>query len=345
MFSCCRSPIKGIPKKIRATANPYGVGHNWVKMRFRLPITGTIGPIIRDSYDRRGKPELPRVVIHSSLRENKVLVAADPEYIDRIAASPANPEQLKAWIDGSWDIVSGGMFDDHWDERVHLVEPFDIPPTWRIDRSFDWGATKPFSVGWWAESNGETIKLPSGKELHTIRGDLFRIAEWYGWDEKTPNVGTKLTAPKIAEGIKGREQRLFPVRRVIPGPADSSIFDDSEGESIAARQRKSSARITWIKANKGPGSRKNGAQQVRTLLLNANPKDEIKFQKRKKVYLYFRLASTLKGQCQRFQDLIRTWMMSTKMPKIIVMKICAIGSRSEIRPAAGNPSHAAKPCR
>ncbi len=165
------------------------------------------------------------------------------------------------------------MFDDLWDERVHLIEPFEIPSTWRIDRSFDWGSTKPFSVSWWAESNGETVKLPNGKELHTIRGDLFRVAEWYGWDEKTPNVGIKMTAPKIAEGIKERELKLFPGRRVIPGPADSSIFDDSEGESIAAQQRKSSARITWVKANKGPGSRKNGAQQVRTLLFNANPKD------------------------------------------------------------------------
>ena len=70
-------------------------------MRFRLPITGTVGPIIRDSIDRRGKPEPPRVVIHSSLRENKVLLIADPDYIDRIAASAANKEQLEAWIDGS----------------------------------------------------------------------------------------------------------------------------------------------------------------------------------------------------------------------------------------------------
>ena len=40
MFGCCRSPVVGIPKKIRSTTNPYGVGHNWVKHRFRLPIAG-----------------------------------------------------------------------------------------------------------------------------------------------------------------------------------------------------------------------------------------------------------------------------------------------------------------
>lgn len=275
MFSCCRSSVVGMPRKVRATTNPYGVGHNVVKMRFRLPIgSRTVGPIIKGDVDGKGNPEPDRVVVHSSLAENKVLLTADPEYISRIRAAAMNPEQAKAWIDGSWDIVAGGMFDDLWDERVHLVEPFPIPQTWRIDRSFDWGSTKPFSVGWWAESNGETVKLPSGRDLHTIRGDLFRVAEWYGWDGKTPNVGIKMTAPKIAEGIKEREQKLFPGRRVVPGPADSSIFDDSEGESIASQQRKSSARITWVKASKGPGSRKNGAQQVRTLLFNANPRDE-----------------------------------------------------------------------
>ena len=37
MISLNRSPIPGIPLKIRATTNPYGVGHGWVKLRFKLP--------------------------------------------------------------------------------------------------------------------------------------------------------------------------------------------------------------------------------------------------------------------------------------------------------------------
>ena len=277
MFACCRSAVVGIPKKIRSTTNPYGVGHNWVKHRFRLPIAGgeRLGPIIKDSLDFRGKPEPPRIAIHSALSENKVLLAADPDYIDRIAASAANPQMLQAWIDGSWDIVAGGMFDDLWNPAVHMIKPFPIPENWRIDRSMDWGGSHPFSVGWWAESNGETVKLPDGSTLHTIRGDLFRVREWYGWN-KRPNQGLNLTPTEIAEGIKKREKDWFQGRRVLPGPADGQIFGDGtgRGQSHTIAAEMNSEGVKWLKADKGQNSRKNGAQQLRTLLKNADPKDQ-----------------------------------------------------------------------
>jgi hypothetical protein len=38
MMSCCRSTAIGMPRKVRATTNPYGRGHNWVKDRFELPM-------------------------------------------------------------------------------------------------------------------------------------------------------------------------------------------------------------------------------------------------------------------------------------------------------------------
>ena len=37
MMSICRSSFPGMPRHYRATCNPYGVGHNWVKMRFIDP--------------------------------------------------------------------------------------------------------------------------------------------------------------------------------------------------------------------------------------------------------------------------------------------------------------------
>ncbi|MGI9434821.1 MAG: terminase [Geminicoccaceae bacterium] len=261
MFSCCRSPVKGIPKKVRATTNPYGVGHSWVKHRFRLPFVGGVGPIIRDSLDDRGKPEPPRVAIHSALSENKVLLAADPHYIDRIAASANNPEQLKAWIDGSWDIVAGGMFDDLWNPAVHMIEPFAIPDTWTISRSFDWGSSKPFSVGWWAESDGCDA---GGRSW--VRGDLIRIGEWYGWAGK-PNVGVRMLAADVAKGIIEREEKMGIADRVGPGPADSSIFDEENGNCIATDMQDEG--VIWMRADKRPGSRKHGWEQFRKRLQHA----------------------------------------------------------------------------
>jgi hypothetical protein len=152
MMSCARSTIVGVPITVRATTNPYGIGHNWVKSRFRLPVPPNkkVGKIIYDSVDQDDKPEPPRVAIHGDLNENKILLHSNPDYIDRIRASARNNSELQAWLYGSWDIVAGGMFDDIWcDYRDKIVVPrFEIPKTWRIDRSFDWGSSKPFSVGW-----------------------------------------------------------------------------------------------------------------------------------------------------------------------------------------------------
>ena len=272
MFSCARSPVRGIPIKIRSTTNPYGSGHHWVKHRYRLPIHGNrvIGPIIHDSHDESGHTEPPRVAIHSHLLENRVLLSADPNYIQRISAAARNAAERKAWIEGSWDIVSGGMFDDVWDPRYNLVPDIlkFIPEGWRLDRSFDWGSSKPFAVGWWAESDGSPLNFPDGTLLHTLKGDLFRVAEWYGWDGK-PNRGIRMTAEEIADGIKEREERYFGSRRVRPGPADSQIFTTEDGHSI--KNSMSRRGIHWIRSDKSSGSRKNGWELLRQRMQNAHP--------------------------------------------------------------------------
>lgn len=261
MMSCCRSTNPRMPRKYRATTNPYGSGHNWVKTRFRLP--GYRFKIINDSVDAEGRLEPPRVAIHGTIFENKVLLDADPGYIQRLRAAARNPSELKAWMEGSWDIVAGGMFDDVWSSETHVIEAFPssmIPDSWRIDRSFDWGASRPFSVGWWLESNGEPLKLPSGRLIGNVRGDLIRYAEWYGYSGKR-NEGLNLVPTAIAEGILDREERMGLLGKVKAGPADTSIFDEAGAKSIASQMQKIGVRFE--KADKGPGSRRQGWQQMR----------------------------------------------------------------------------------
>lgn len=273
MMSCLRSPMRGIPIKLRSTTNPYGVGHNWVKERYQLPVPmgKLMGRVIRDSIDEDGNVDPPRVAIHGTIYENRVLLSADPNYIARIAAAARNPSEKAAWLYGSWDIISGGMFDDVWDPATNVVPDFIkcIPRGWRIDRSFDWGSSRPFSVGWWAESDGSDLVFPNGTSMKTVRGDLFRVAEWYGWTGKA-NKGLYMTSVDIAEGILEREDRWFSDRRVKGGPADSSIFDPKEGDKSVA-QLMSRAGVSWVKANKSSGSRKNGWDRLRDLMANARP--------------------------------------------------------------------------
>lgn len=139
MFSCCRSTRKGMPRKIRATTNSYGVGHNWIKDRFQLAGNWKGINVIDNAVDDDGEPEAVRVAIRSTIEENRILLDADPGYKKRILQSASNQAMRDAWSSGSWDIVAGGMFDDVWSED-NCVPDFDVPDSWRIDRAF-WSTT------------------------------------------------------------------------------------------------------------------------------------------------------------------------------------------------------------
>ena len=282
MFSCCRSSTKGMPRMIRATTNPSGPGHNWVKHRFK-PATHSM-QVRKDLVDEDGMLEPPRLSIKSHIDENKALLENDPDYKQRIAASAENEAQKKAWLHGDWDIISGGMFDDVWSPRYNIVTPFDIPERWRITRSFDWGASRPFSVGWWAVSNGEDVQLRDGTWRSTLKGDVFRVKEWYGSTGK-PNEGLNMLASEIAEGIVRRELEWGWRNsgenwcRVKSGVADSQIFAAENGNCIAV-DMKTKVRlddgfkypgIQWMPADKRPGSRATGWTQMRQRLKNAHP--------------------------------------------------------------------------
>lgn len=276
MFSCCRCSTPGVPRMIRATTNPYGPGHHWVKDRYRLHGRWWDTILITDAKDSEGRAEPWRAAIHGHIDENKILLAADPNYKQTVIASASNPAMAEAWLNGSWDIIAGGMFGDVWEPSVHVVKPFKIPDNWRIDRSFDWGSSKPFSVGWWAESDGSDVQLADGSWRSTVKGDLFRIAEWYGYNGK-PNQGLYYLATDITKGIVQREINWGMDGRVKAGPADSAIFTAENGNCIATDMQKpvkldngvQHKGVQWLPADKRPGSRKTGWEQIRKVLANA----------------------------------------------------------------------------
>lgn len=285
MLSCCRSSTPGVPRHIRSNTNPFGVGSNWIKERWRLHggrWRDTI--IIDDAVDANGDPEPTRVAIHGHIDENKILLEADPNYKQTIAAAATNEAMLDAWLNGSWDITAGGMFDDVWSRDRNDVGDFDVPESWSIDRAFDWGSSKPFSVGWYARSDGTDLVFRDGSRMTTVPGDVFRFREWYGWTGR-PNEGKRMLAVDIARGIVEREIE-WGLRdgwnsRVSPGPADSAIFATENGVCIAEDMERSMSingetypGVSWLPADKGPGSRRNGWERMRQLIRNASPKNE-----------------------------------------------------------------------
>ncbi len=261
MKACRRSSQPGIPRRIRATTNPWGKGHAWVRKYFVDP--AETNTVIRDE-----KTGWTRVRIYAPLEENTPLTEADPTYAKSLEG--AEDENLrKAWRGKKdrWDINAGAYFADTWATKVHALEPFKIPVSWRVDRAFDWGSSKPFSVGWYAESDGTEATIAPGKKKAWPRGTLFRISEWYGWNGK-PNEGLRMLATAIAKKIVEYEKTfqgtVLSGQPVQPGPADSSIWDEENGKSIANDM--SAAGVRWERADKSPGSRVQGAEQARKLL-------------------------------------------------------------------------------
>lgn len=275
-----------IPLVVFSTTNPYGVGHNWIKQDFiDVAPPGVVVKHTKDVFNpRKGIREditKTQVRIFGSYKENRYLA---PEYVLELE-SIKDENKRKAWLEGDWDITSGGMLDDVWSSEHNIIEGFNIPEDWVIFRSFDWGSSKPFSVGWWAESNGDDVRLPNGKIMSTVKGDLFRIAEWYGWDG-TANNGLRILNTKIAEGIIKRELAwgIYDRVKVDRSIADAAIFGDGNGTDYSIAE--DMAKPVYIDGKKyhgvefdeytsqkvkGRGSRKNGWEKLRVAVANAQP--------------------------------------------------------------------------
>jgi hypothetical protein len=180
----------GVPVGLRATGNPGGPGHQWVKARYIDP--APLGnKIIRDEVSG-----LERVFIPSKVDNNRYI---DVEaYKQRLRAS-GSKELVRAWLDGDWSVAMGAFFDC-WDTKRHVIEPFEVPKDWMRFRSMDWGSASPFSVGWWALVQDDFAV--HGRVLP--RGCMVRYREWYGMRRGEPNVG-------LNAAMKTRSHFTFPI--------------------------------------------------------------------------------------------------------------------------------------
>lgn len=240
MFSRNRPSGPGTRVYMRATTNPGGIGHGWVKDRF-ITAAPPLTPITSEMEvtDPRGKTvtmRRSRVFVPASVFDNQALLTNNPSYLASLAMMPE--AEKMALLYGSWDSFEGQVFREwvndptHYDDQrwTHVIRPFRIPKHWRIYRGFDFGYAKPFSVGWFAADEN---------------GKLYHIAEYYGCTG-TPNVGVKMNPVEIAAEIQRIEKEDENLRgRPIIGIADPSIFDESRGESIAVMMQRHPHYVYW----------------------------------------------------------------------------------------------------
>ena len=229
----------GVPCQFHATGNPGGPGHSWVKVRYIDPCPSGFEVLEEETRLPDGSTvTTQRVFIPAKLHDNQILVANDPGYVGRLAQS-GSETLVKAWLDGDWNIVEGAYFDC-WSSAMVLA-PGPLPDHWTHFRAFDWGSAKPFSVGWWAIASEDFIH--QGQRIP--RGAIIRYREWYG--SKGPNVGLKLTAEQVSQGILDRDNE-----EIRYSVADPSIFSEDGGPSIAARMKP----IFWRRADNARVARK-----------------------------------------------------------------------------------------
>ena len=217
----------GVPCRFRATCNPGGPGHNWVKARYIEP-----GPyaVTWEEYENpfdHTTCRLDRMFIPARLCDNPRLLAVDPRYVATLQQS-GSAELVRAWLEGDWNVIQGAFFDK-WSNR-NIVAPFLVPPYWSRFRAFDWGYAAPFSVGWWAVASDDHHVA----EGVIPRGAMVRYREWYGVDPRT-GAGLRLDAEAVAAGILERETERQAGAKVDFGVADPSMFACNGGPSIAER--------------------------------------------------------------------------------------------------------------
>lgn len=180
---------------VRATSNPGGRGHGWVKARFvdpapdgnvplHDPVTGTT-----------------RIYIPSRLKDNPHLFNTD--YGKRLLALPE--ADRKALLEGRWDAYEGSVFTlvpgihrISWREfmaRHETDKPGQIPDGWRRFRTMDWGLARPYACHWYAvDYDGTAYVYRERYGVKTEADGKFK-----------PDVGNRLEPSKVGEMIANVE--------------------------------------------------------------------------------------------------------------------------------------------
>jgi hypothetical protein len=217
LFGALRSP-HGVPVQLILSANPGGPGHHWLKQRFIDPAPAGFTALARKL--KNGATH-NAVYIPSLLQNNRILLAKDPQYINRLHLVGSD-NLVRAWLEGDWSVLEGAFFTE-FEMSKHVVAPVTIPRYWARIRAGDWGSARPFCVLWLAVADG--VELPQFP-----RGALIVYREWYGWSGE-PNVGCKMTATQVGTGVKERERE----EKISDAVLDPSAFAEDGGPSIAER--------------------------------------------------------------------------------------------------------------
>jgi hypothetical protein len=226
MRSRLRSTDPSLPLFMRATTNPGGPGHSWVKRMFIDPAPAgkrfsatdieTGEPMVYpDNHAKAGQPLFYRRFIPASLKDNPYLMA-DGQYEANLLALPEM--QRRQLLEGDWAVADGAAFSE-FRQHVHTCDPFDIPSEWRKFRSCDYGYSSFSAVHWFAiDPSYETLYVyrelylskHTGKDLARAvldaeRGESIQygVLDSSCWHNRG-QIGPSIAEEMIAMGCRWR---------------------------------------------------------------------------------------------------------------------------------------------
>ena len=207
LASRLRTTNPNLETYLRCTANPGGVGAQWVKKRYV--------EASKPNTTFKGKDGLTRKFIPALLQDNPYL-AEDGEYERMLQSLPA--VQRRQLLEGNWDVSEGAAFAEFTPD-VHVITPFELPAWWERVKGIDygyaaescclWGAIDPddktiiiyrelYRKGLTGEALADTITQMEENEVKSIPG-VLDTAAW---------ARTGYTGPTIGETLVNRGHKL-----------------------------------------------------------------------------------------------------------------------------------------
>jgi hypothetical protein len=230
MRSRLRTASSDLPIYMRATTNPGGPGHGWVKKMFidPAPYGKTFdatdietGEVLKypAGHSKAGQSLFKRKFIPARLSDNPYL-SREGDYEAMLLSLPE--QQRRQLLEGDWDIKEGAAFTE-FNRDIHVVEPFRIPSNWVKFRSCDYGYGSYSGVLWFAVSPSEQLivyrELYVSKVLATDLADMINELEAEDGNIKYGVLDSSLwhkrgdTGPSLAEQMIMRGCRFRPSDR------------------------------------------------------------------------------------------------------------------------------------
>lgn len=237
-----RTASPDLPIFMRATTNPGGIGHQWVKKMFIDPSPYNKSFWATDietgdklsypkGHSKEGQPLFKRRFIPARLFDNPYL-AESGEYETMLLSLPEH--QRKQLLEGDWDVSEGSAFSE-FNRDIHVVDPFSIPKTWKRFRACDYGYGSYSGILWFAISPSDQLVVY--RELYV----------------------KKVLATDLADMILDLEQEDG---SILYGVLDSSLWHKrgDPGPSLAEQMIMRGCR--WRPSDRSKGSRVSGKNEI-----------------------------------------------------------------------------------